>query len=504
MPVNSSSEPGGPGVPPHEPRWAWWLVALVVGASALALRLVPVVNGAGLSAFYRYDSGVYFAAAAGFSHGLMPYRDFLLLHPPGSVLALAPFAALGPVIGDRAAMMAARAAFMFMGALTSVLVSRTLRPLGWVAALAGGLAYAGYGPAVYVERSTGLEALGTFLTVAGVWLLARDRGAGWRRAVPAVVGGALLGLSVSAKIWGVVTVVAVLAWLLLERRFRAALMAAAGATAAIGAVYLPFFAAAPGQMWQMVVLDQLGRPASGRGVLERAYDLTGLVELRAEHWSAALLLALVLLAGCAVAAAFTDLGRLALIGVASGVVLLLSTPSWFRGYPGLVAGFVALMVGAAAAVVGRQSRGWLRWPALAVLAAGLVAAGSLQRIDDISEQFNGDALAQLAVNRGGCVTTDDPSALIASNLLTRNLDRRCPLVVDLSGYQYHLRGSGPVGVKNAAWQEFALDYFRDGDTMLLLRSTVRGWLSETSLAEIKTWPVIGRVSGANVREPSGG
>ena len=67
-----------------------WLdagMAAVFGV-AFAARLVPLLRGGGLYAAGNYDDGVHYAAAMGLVHGLLPYRDFLFLHPPGiAVLA---------------------------------------------------------------------------------------------------------------------------------------------------------------------------------------------------------------------------------------------------------------------------------------------------------------------------------------------------------------------------------------------------------------------------------
>jgi hypothetical protein len=89
---------------------------------AFACRLVPVLRGGGLSGVDTYDPSVYYAAAVGLFSGRMPYRDFLLLHPPGILLALQPFAALGAVVGDPIAMASARVAFMLLGAGSSLLI----------------------------------------------------------------------------------------------------------------------------------------------------------------------------------------------------------------------------------------------------------------------------------------------------------------------------------------------------------------------------------------------
>ena len=65
---------------------------MLVGVRVLALasRLLPVVRGGGLSSVLGYDDAVHHAAAVGLAHGRLPYRDFLLLHPPGVLVALAP------------------------------------------------------------------------------------------------------------------------------------------------------------------------------------------------------------------------------------------------------------------------------------------------------------------------------------------------------------------------------------------------------------------------------
>jgi hypothetical protein len=65
---------------------------IVAFGVALAARLVPLLRGGGLYALGNYDDGVHFAAAMGVIHDLLPYRDFVFLHPPGVLLALAPFA----------------------------------------------------------------------------------------------------------------------------------------------------------------------------------------------------------------------------------------------------------------------------------------------------------------------------------------------------------------------------------------------------------------------------
>ena len=90
-----------PSVPRRAPR-PWLLVVglTVVFCLAFAARLIPLLRGGGLHAMGNYDDGVHYASAMGLVHGLLPYRDFLLLHPPGVPLLLTPFAGLAEVLGE--------------------------------------------------------------------------------------------------------------------------------------------------------------------------------------------------------------------------------------------------------------------------------------------------------------------------------------------------------------------------------------------------------------------
>jgi alpha-1,2-mannosyltransferase len=136
--------------PPFAARLPGVALAVLIAAVAYVARLVPVVRGGSLRGMNSYDGAVYYAAAAGLAHGL-------LLHPPGIVVALVPFAVPGRIIGDPFGMEAATLAWFGIGALNAVLVSRILRPLGVAAALVGGLVYAVFYPAVFIEHSTLLE-----------------------------------------------------------------------------------------------------------------------------------------------------------------------------------------------------------------------------------------------------------------------------------------------------------------------------------------------------------
>ena len=196
-------------------------------AVALAVRLIPVLRGGGLFGTMAYDDGVYFGSASRCSTGASRIATSCCCHPPGILVVLAPFAALGHLVGDPTGFAAARLAFMVLGAVNVVLVTLVASRAGRRAALAAGALYVVWEVAANVERTTWLVAPQSTLLLLALLALAgpRDRPASW---VPSLrrcaVAGVLLGLNVGLQVWGVVPLAIVLAWLVAihRRRFRAA------------------------------------------------------------------------------------------------------------------------------------------------------------------------------------------------------------------------------------------------------------------------------------------
>jgi alpha-1,2-mannosyltransferase len=476
-------------------------LALLIGTVAYVARLVPVVRGAGLRGMNSYDGAVYYAAAAGLAHGLLPYRDFLLLHPPGVVVALVPFAALGRVIGDPYGMEVATLAWLGIGALNALLVSRILRPLGVPAALVGGLFYAVFYPAVLIEHSTLLEAPAATVTLVALLLLTRTPKAAAIATRVVLVAGALLGVSAGIKIWGVVVMVAVLGWTWVTYGARRGFLLLMGAGVGATIVCLPFFAAAPGSMWRMVVVDQLGRPRSRLGLGQRLTDMVGLTTLHAGSVAVALALA-VAVAGCVLALRSRQ-GRLAVVVLLASSALLLSTPPWFVHYAGLIAAPAAIMVGAAAGTLTSFARSMgARGLITSLLMAGLAVVAMPILSASFGRPFPAAPIAKKTVPLGGCVTTDDPTSLIQTDLLQRNFQHGCRLVVDLGGYSYDIQpGTAVPRSRNSPWQRFAIDYLRSGSAAIVMRFNRGFSFSAQSASVVQGWPVLLRSRHVVVRSP---
>jgi alpha-1,2-mannosyltransferase len=496
--------PGAQGVAPDRSPSRAWLWAIAVAVAAFLFRLVPVLRGGGLVGMGNYDDGVYYASATGLVHGLLPYRDFLLLHPPAMPLLLAPFALVAQLTSDSYGFAAARLGWMLLGAANAVLIWKILRPIGLVAAATGGFGYAVFQPAVYSDKSTLLEGPATTALLIAILLLqplARSDSLPHGRAL---VAGALLGLSMTIKIWGVVTLLIVLGWLLLLRRYRVALRVLIASAVATTVICLPFFAAAPTAMWHQVVRDQLTRDARAVPTLDRLDRIVGLDIFSRSYPPAITVAAVVVLLGCAALAWSYREARLPVLLMLGQGLYLLIIPMWFPHFAGFTAAPVALTAGAAmgrliALVRARPAEiavGVVATAALFVYATGWAGVTYNRRLPD---QFRA-----LAIAGPGCITADDPTALVATDTLSRNLSRGCPLIADFGGHSHDMAAAAGAHVPrndNQAFQRFALDHLRSGSVTILIRySGGRGFNKQTT-ALLEQWPLLARSGRYQVRQP---
>jgi alpha-1,2-mannosyltransferase len=502
--------PSSNAVPRRAPG-PWLLVVglTVVFCVAFAARLIPLLRGGGLHAMGNYDDGVHYASAMGLVHGLLPYRDFLLLHPPGVPLLLTPFAALAEVLGEPDTMVLARLCWMALGALNAVLCGLVLLPLGRLAAVLTGLMYAVYFGAVYVEHTALLEPPATTVLLLALVItraLGPGNGLGTTRYV---VAGLLLGLSPTLKIWGVLAVLVIAGGLAWRRSLRHGLIVLLSAVASCVVVCLPFFLVAPQAMWRMVVVDQVGRRRDDSLQLVTRLDhilgLTLWTEQPRLHLGTALMVAVILvsLVVCLLRPALRLLAALFI----SHALLLGATPMWFLHYAGVIAAPLVLVLGGGLAVALQKAgtvRSWLP-PAVASLAAVAILVSALPLTQHrLGRPFPGRTAATIVANLPGCVVTDFPMTLIQMNLLRRNLERGCRYVVDLGGTSYHIGTRADRQQKrhhNEIWQAYALEYLRTGDAVVIARFSSGVGFSPETAKVVRGWPQLGRVGKYVIRKP---
>ena len=483
-----------------------WLWALAVAAIALLFRLIPVLRDGGLFGVGNYyDDGVYYAAATGLVHGRLPYQDFLLLHPPGMTLLLTPFAAVAQLIGDSYGFAVARLAWMLLGAANAVLIWKILRPIGPVAALFGGLGYAVLYPAVYVEKSTLLEGPATTALLVAMVLLQPVAQAGSVPRSRAFAAGALLGLAITIKIWGVLTLLIVLGWLLLVRRLRVALQVMIASAASVTIICLPFFVAAPTAMWNQIVRDQFFRPRRvGITILDRLQGWAGL-DIVDRSLPAAITVAAVAVLLCAAALAwkYPEAQLAVLLMIVQGAFLLL-TPLFFPQFPALTAPAVAITVGAAISrLTGLARAGPMRIAVIGAFAGALLVYASGYALVTFNRPFP-DHFKAFTASTPGCVTADDQTALVLTDSLSRNLKRGCRFIADLGGHSHDFAaasGRDTTRTRNRAFQRFALEYVSSGSVTILIRYREgRGFNARTN-AVLDQWPLLAHWDTYEVRQP---
>ncbi|HEY5787466.1 MAG TPA: hypothetical protein VIT65_22100, partial [Microlunatus sp.] len=466
-------------------------------------------RGAGLFGLGNYDDGVHFAAALGLVNGLLPYRDFLLLHPPGVVLAMAPFAALSWLIGEPDAMAVARVSWMLLGGVNAILCALALRPLSRVAGLVAALFYALSIGAVYGEHTTLLESPATTALLLGL-VITRLLGSGdGIHARHYALAGLLLGLSPVLKIWGVIAVLVVVVAIWVRRGRRPGVVTLGAAMGSCALACLPFFLVAPQEMWRMIVVAQVGRRRVNERVADRLGDVLGVREwgYGSGPWSVWLVIMVAVVLGATVICLIrAELRVIAALMITHGV-LVMTTPMWFLHYAGLTAAPMALTLGGALAVLLGWSRS-IRWlpPTLVGLAVAgiLVLAYPMRDVELGKREFPGAQLGAAAAEWDGCTTTDWPMTLIQMDLLQNNIDQGCRFVVDLGGYSYYLIDSPyqqESRRKNQDWQALALDYYRSGNAVIPVRFSTASGFSKHTARTIEGWPVIVEADGYAIRRP---
>lgn len=461
----------------------WWAVLTLLFIIAFAIRFAYLAR-MGFNSFGAYDDGVHYAAAANLIAGNLPYKDFLFLHPPGIVLLGSPFAALGHLIGDPLAFNLFRISFQLVGAASVVLVAIVLRRFGWASAITGGVLLALSFPAVYGTRSALLEPvgeLGILLALAAI-----GRGADLHRPRLFLLAGVAAGVACDMKVWYIAPA---LALLLFAPGWAARWRFATGMLIAMAVVYLPFFLQAPTKMFNMLVIDQLGRPrldSLTMGV--RARSILGVGTSPGDSIAAHIpakpvVVALVVVTVFLVLLLLVERRAWILLAVlAANLGIVLLSPSYFQHYAILTATPLALVGGAAVGVFPTQlaDRSKRRRALAAAFATvGILGALVVNWRHDFPKDRKGEQLSAsmaLAIQQvDGCVKSDDPTVLVLANVVTRNLARGCEVRPDLSGMSYDwakrvVDGEPVSRGDNPVFQREALRYLSDSDASIRLRS----------------------------------
>jgi alpha-1,2-mannosyltransferase len=453
------------------------LIITVAALLGLGLRVFQLTRPGYLAGSTQYDDGVYIGNSLRLVNGVIPYRDFAMVQPPGSMLLMVPAALGGKAFGTPWALAAAR--ILTVGADTAniVLAGLLVRHRGALAAGVASGGYAIYPAALSASQSLFLEPwLNLFCLLGAVFLFDGDHvaGRGETRGGEGRVGshrplwaGVCFGFATAVKIWAALP--ALLAWVICValrrgRRPRPALLFAGGFAAGFAVPCLPFLTLAPSGFGRTVFVSELVQATHGRiGANPRVADITGIVALTSEGvhpriWmgivAAAVEFALVVLAWLRARRAgspATALDWFALVCTFAVIGMVFSPSEWYEHYAAFAGPFLVVLLALSAAslfAVARLPRaGEARKPgasraaerAQVAVAAGAIAAvviavmgaadgcvaTKLNRAQDLSA-------ASALIPPGSCVLTDTVSVTIATNRFTAS-SPGCPAIVDTVG-----------------------------------------------------------------------
>ncbi len=337
------------------------LVSLGLGAYQLSLPHVL----AGVSGWDEgYDEGVYVGAAIRLAHGVLPYRDFVLVHPPGFILLFSPIALLGNVMGSQHTLEVARCITVLIMALNAVLAGLIVRPFGRVATATASFALALWPLSVAVQRTVELEPFLVLFCLLGTLLLF-DGGelASWRRVL---LGGLAFGFAVEIKVWAVLPIIA-LALVCLPKWRSRGLPLAVGIAAGAVVPGLPFFLVAPRAFVHDVIVDQLsrnGNVAAAVTLQTRLLVLSGVGRLPLIGPRTGLAIALWSLFGLVVVFVYVvgrrDITRLEWFALVAAIVTfvgMMEDPALYEFYSYFPAAFVAMLAGLSLGRARRVARG---------------------------------------------------------------------------------------------------------------------------------------------------
>ncbi len=451
-------------------RSSWWesprlagLVSVAAGLLAVGICCFQLAYTNVLHGVLTYDDGVYFGSAIYLIHGIVPYRDYVFVAPPGITLLMTPFALLTHVTSSNEALALARVFTAVVVGANAMLAGLVVRHRGVAASLAAGTALAIFPSAFFADNTVLLEPYLVFFCLLGVVLLFQNGNiASPRRAL---LAGLALGFGGTVKLWAVIPFVIAAAFCIPLWR-RAIVPLVGGAVIAFGVVCLPFFVLAPTAFFKDTIWAQATRATSGAVFTtgDRFLLLTGLGAPLGIHASrhgaieialgAAALFGLVFL----VALAMNRSSRLDWFAFATMIATAIATivPAAFYDHYGyFVAPFVAIVFGLvvryvleAVMWVVRQVAGgsyvsvdFAARTGLTIVIAALLVAGTVTAVKREAKYTRvwfaaivanpGPAIAA-TVPKGVCVVTDMSSAVISGNRFWAAIPG-CPTVLDSFG-----------------------------------------------------------------------
>jgi hypothetical protein len=429
-------------------------MAATVAAAVLRFRQLAPPN---LFGVLQYDDGVYFGSAVRLVHGVLPYRDFVMVQPPGITLLMAPVALLSKAVGTVWGMAAGRILTVLASTAAVIMVGLLVRHRGVLAVTVACGIMTVYPGNLVASRTVMVEPWLVLFTLTGAVLAFNgDRlTASWRRIA---WSGAAIGFSGAIEVWAVFPFVVLLVLMLPASppfpRFRRAAIFTAATAGGFCVSVLPFAALAPRGLYRSVVIAQLGRVVTRTPLLFRLQEMTGAGQIPGLTIAAVLAIALTVVALIAVptVAAWLisrrpppTLDQFAMTTAALVAAVFLWYPQFFRHFSAFLAPFLSMSLAlpiarllAVARIAPRArtagtARGW-RAAGWAFLVIGGVTAIQASQTVVPGPYVRPAAIeaAQRIIPLGSCVATDQVSFLLAANRFTSDVPGCSPMVDGLA------------------------------------------------------------------------
>jgi hypothetical protein len=409
----------------------------------------------------EYDDGVLFGNAVRLVNGVVPYRDFAAVQPPGSILLMAPVALTAKVTGTGWGLAIARILTAGADCACVPLLGMLVRRRG---ALAAGVAcglYAVYPDALVASHTFLLEPWLNLLCLTGaVRVFDGDQVANGRRLA---WGGLAFGFAAAVKIWALVPLAVIMVLVLRQRGPRRLAMLAGGAAAGLGAAMLPFSVLAGAAVLRDAVISQFVRSNGGTGApLPRLANMAGLSLF--PGLPAPAVVEVLLAAAAAVSVGYMALsasaGRLpaaldwyALVSVVAVISMFLWPWAYYWHYGAFAGPFIALALGLPAGagnLTRREGRGGLaRIVAAAAVAVAVIGGLGLRQLEvELHEHgwFSPAAAADRLIPPRSCVLTNQASLTVAADRFVPGAPG-CPAMVDSYGTLIAMTGGHQMAAK---------------------------------------------------------
>lgn len=426
--------------------------------AAVSLRFLQLSRPGYLLGVTEYDDGVLFGNAVRLVNGVIPYRDFAVVQPPGSIVLMTPVALIAKVTGTDWGLGIARILTAVADCACVPLLGLLVRHRG---ALAAGVAcgiYTVYPDALVASHTFLLEPwLNMFCLIGALRVFDGDRVADGRRLA---WGGLALGFAAAVKIWALVPL-AVIGFLVLQQRGpRRLLLLAGGAVAGMGIAMLPFVILAQAAVIKDAIISQFIRSNGGSGpLLPRLTDMAGLTLF--PGLPAAAVRLVLLMVGVAVPVGYTlacwSVGHLPaaldwyVLVSAVAVLLMLSWPYGYYTHYGAFAGpFIALALALPVGLMRPAGRGNLiRTLAVGAVAAAIIGGMGLRQLEmqvHLQPWDSPAATADRLIPRGSCVLTNAAALTITANRFVPDT-AGCPSMVDSFGTLIAMTGGHNLAAK---------------------------------------------------------